>query len=126
MAIRSIDHFVNAIWDWDILNGCFDEKGFIKPTDVDGLVERNGMFLLLEAKSPGFPIKMGQFITQRALIRTGCFTIVNIWGDKNSPEKVQVVHPSEKQEVYDPADLETLRGVVRSWYKWASNQKRAA
>lgn len=96
----------------------------IAPTDLDGLVERNGRFLVLEAKGPGKTVTRGQQITIDALQKNGAFTIVIIWGDQNVPEKLRVITRKKTIE-YDPADLEKLRCVVSKWYSWADQQKAA-
>jgi hypothetical protein len=81
--------FDNALWNWDILNGCFG-TGKIKPTDIDGLVERNGQFLLIEAKGPGVPVKMAQDIVHRNLISLKCFTVIVIWGNPGRPIEIKI------------------------------------
>ena len=51
MTINDPVKFCAGLWDWGILNGCFGDT-LIKPTDIDGFVERNGKFLFFETKSP--------------------------------------------------------------------------
>jgi hypothetical protein len=38
-----------SLWDWTPMNDCFGDSG-IRISDVDGIVERNGCFLLLDGK----------------------------------------------------------------------------
>ena len=70
MTIQSEERFMASLWDWGILKGCFGDSK-IEPTDMDGLVERKGHFLVLEAKQPGVKIKQGQWWTFNALVNTG-------------------------------------------------------
>ena len=61
MTIKNLEAFVENLWDWGFLDECFPGTR-IRVTDIDGLVERNGHFLLIEAKSPGKDIPTGQRI----------------------------------------------------------------
>ncbi len=40
MTIRSKEVFLQGLWDWAVLDGCFGNTR-IRPTDVDGLIERH-------------------------------------------------------------------------------------
>lgn len=122
MTIRNKQNYLDSIWDWSILNGCF--KGKIAPTDIDGLVERNGRFLLLETKSPGVPINTGQQRTHDALLATGVFTVMVIWGNAGQPEKLRVsIQHNGKVAVQEmEADTDVLRDVVRRWFLFADRQ----
>lgn len=123
MTIRNSKLFMDSLWDWGILDGCFGDTR-IKPTDLDGLVERNGNILILEGKSPGKPITKGQeivfnqFLLINKIVGYRVFTIIVIWGTPNEPERIQ-------QWGYTPCDagLEELRRVVSSWFNWASKNR---
>lgn len=116
MTIHRPDLYLESAWDWGILKGCFGTSK-IEPTDVDGLVERNGRFLVLEAKKPGVRIKQGQKITFNALRNTGLFTIVIVWGENSKPQEMLVMYPPPLQPKQGKATLEDLRRVVRWWYE---------
>lgn len=122
MTINNLDAFVGGLWDWGILRGCFGLSR-IQPTDVDGLVEYNGYFLLLEAKRPGVPLKQGQRIMFEALQRTGRFTVVIVWGMQNDPCKLLVMG-SKGEKMIDPADLTAFRTVVAQWYMHAHRHRK--
>ncbi len=110
-TIRNIDTFVHTLWDWACLDGCFGQTR-IKPTDVDGLIERRGKFLLIEAKSPGVTIPTGQSIMFDSLLKTGVFTIIVVWGQSNNPERLQIWGNRPIT-----ANLEIFREKVTQWYK---------
>ncbi len=107
------------MWDWSILNGCFGETR-IAPTDIDGLVERNGTFLYLETKHPNVEIKRGQMLTLLRLVATGFFTVLVIWGERNQPQKIRFMSSAKSCE-FD-ADLDKLRDIVSRWYLWADQR----
>src|SRR5690349_8230975 len=115
MTINNVDRFVANLWDWAILDDCFTGK--IRPTDIDGLVERNGCFLLLEAKSPGVSIGTGQQRTFDALLSKG-FTIIIIWGKPQQPERIRVstMHNGKVVTHEQPANADVLRAMVRRWF----------
>lgn len=123
MTIQRADLFLQGIWDWGVLRGCFGNTK-IEPTDIDGFVERKGRFLVLETKKSGVPVKTGQWWTFNSLVKTGYFTVIVVWGENGSPEEMQVLYPlpllpSEKKK----ADLNDLRRVVAWWFQYAENQK---
>ena len=56
--IRNADDYTASFWDWSIFNNCFGETT-IRMTDVDGMVERKGRFLILETKKPTAEVPPG-------------------------------------------------------------------
>lgn len=120
MTINNIEAFLNGLWDWGILDGCFG--GRIKPTDIDGMVERNGLFLVLEAKSPGTHIPTGQALTFEAMRRKGDTTIFIVWGETDNPGEIQIwtrhkIHDKQK------CDLALLRLCCKRWYDFANRNR---
>lgn len=89
------------------------------PTDVEGFVERNGKFLILETKAPGVQLKLGQMITFRRLIDTGFFTVIIIWGQTNEPEEILTLTTNGENKHQD-ANVGMLRGFVSTWFDWAN------
>ena len=59
MTIKDINGYVRTLWNWDCLVDCFGNSK-IMPSDIDGFVERNGRFLVIETKSPGTELLPGQ------------------------------------------------------------------
>lgn len=116
MTIEDPAAYVAGIWDWGILRGCFG-KTKIEPTDIDGLVERKGQFLLIEAKDSNAHLKAGQLFTFARLYKTGVFTILIVWGKTNSPERIELWN-NGKRKTYKPADLRKLRTIVSWWFRW--------
>jgi hypothetical protein len=122
MTIRNKDMFMDRLWDWAILDGCFGNTK-IKPTDVDGMVERNGYFLLLETKGKNVALNQGQRIYLERLRSTGIFTNLVIWGECGTPNKIFFMGSSGEKTI-DPADLDTLRSIVSQWFEYADKQPR--
>lgn len=116
MSIRNAQYYMEGVWDWGILRGCFGNTK-IEPTDIDGCVERKGRFLYLETKRPGVQIPFGQELTFKSFISDG-HTVLIIWGENNQPESMRLMTPFKTVD-YPNADLETLKTVVSQWFQWA-------
>lgn len=115
----------NSFWDWTPLNECFRGTN-IRVTDIDGFVERNGRFLVIETKKPGDEIPQGQGLTFAALAATGLFTIVIIWGKHNAPEEIGVItRDVKKNRHYKQASMMLLQKIVTEWFAFADNQQPA-
>ena len=122
MTINDALAYVASQWDWACLDGCFGRTR-IKPTDIDGFVERNGRFLVLETKLPGVPIPEGQRITIKRLAETGRFVIYVVWGRPGVPEKI-LAYRDDKEVTIEPATMQALRHLVRCWFAWAERGRR--
>lgn len=120
MTINNADLYMRGVWDWAILDGCFGETR-IKPTDIDGCVERNGHALILETKQPGANIPTGQKIMFSNMAKTGFASVIVIWGDTNSPQEMMLFH-GETIEDRRPVTLDGLRERVSKWFEWANRQ----
>ena len=117
MTIQNPKAYVDGLWDWGVLRGCFGNTK-IEPTDIDGFVERNGKFLILETKDNGVEIKQGQQLTFNALVKTGLFTIIVIWGNPGNPKRIRVI-TSKADRNFKNSSLEQLRDIVSQWFNYA-------
>lgn len=118
MTIENPEAFAKGFWDWAILDGCFGDTK-IKPTDIDGAIERRGWYLLIETKAPGVELKQGQLLFYKGLLDTGRFTILFVWGETNKPEKIWLWTRRSTIE-YDKANISTFRGIVSKWFEFAN------
>ncbi len=120
MTINNIDTYIENLWDWGILNGCFGDTK-IAVTDIDGFVERRGKFLLIETKSIGKEIPNGQKYTFESLMKTGLFTILIVWGTRNTPQRMEL-YTVNATLTYENTNLEKMREIVRKWFVFASKK----
>lgn len=113
--------YVENLWDWGFLRKYLGNFG-IEPTDLDGIIERNGRFLLLEAKSPGAKIPGGQRFMFDNLVKMKCpycdqdinlYEVLVIWGKPNQPEQMQMWRI---QSTPVPASVSAVQKVVGDWY----------
>ena len=120
MTIHEPVLFLDGIWDWSIFDGCFGQTR-IAVTDIDGLVERRGKFLVIEAKSPRTHIPTGQKIMFDALVATGFFSVLVIWGDTNKPVRAMLMNQKGVFD-YSPADVKKCRAIVSAWFQYAEER----
>ena len=113
--IRSVASYVRGLWDWTFLNPCFAPTK-IKVADVDGIVERGGHFLWLEAKPEKYngqhEVTAGQRITHEALARNGAFTVITVWGDTETDLDKRV--PAQHRHNRDDLRAWTAKADIRS------------
>lgn len=69
------------------MEGCFSGK--IRPSDIDGVVERRGHFLILEKKPCGYVFRGGQSILYEALAALPKFTILILRGKGQAVSTMQ-------------------------------------
>jgi hypothetical protein len=122
MTINNPQVFMDSLWDWGCLDTCFDNG--IKVSDLDGIVERRGRFLVLETKSSGVTIPTGQQRMFNAMASSGLFCIMVIWGEPGKPERVRITthNGTRVVSVEKPTDLAGLREMVERWYRFADTR----
>lgn len=120
MNIRNPEDYLGSFWDWEVFNKCF-EGTKIRITDVDGLVERNGHFLLLETKRPGVEVPLGQAILFDRICRDPHWLVLVIWGETDQPECWQLWgNPNKKH-----GNLQDLQAFISQWFRYADGKKSA-
>jgi|SRR3990172_10311647 len=115
MTIHDKQIYMDKLWDWGFLDRCF-EPTRIRLTDVDGIVERRGHFLLIEAKSPGKDVPTGQQIMFNHLSAIPNWTILVIWGEAPDQPISCMIWGKEKQI----ASQDTIRQIVSRWFEEAN------
>lgn len=116
MNIRDKAKFADALWDWCILDGCFGDTR-IRPTDIDGFVERRGHFLTLEGKPYGADIPRGQLITLEAVANTGTHSVIVAFGKPGVPKRLRWI--SKGNDITIDGDVDRLRSWVKHWFSSA-------
>jgi len=114
--IRDPQGFLSSFPNWKPLNLAFPGK--VGLTDLDGIVERKGQFLIIEKKQKGAYVKpfSGQTRTLKALHALGCFTVVYLFGDETDPSAMAVIHPGSVFKI-DPVEC-TYRDVIKTLETW--------
>ena len=123
MTINDPEMFCKSLWDWSCLDGCFGQTK-IKPTDMDGYVERHGYFIGFETKLPNVPIPDGQNITFEKLVSSGYWTVLIAWGNPGNPIELEL-RTRWKTMHYQNTNLDKMRELVSKWFDWVDNQTAA-
>lgn len=111
--LRDRDNYRDGAWDWEFLNSCFNWG--IRPTDIDGFVERNGYCLYFEAKRASEALKGGQKRALAHLARQPKNTVLVIYGDPNKPVAMEHLGYGEKVAATEADIIE----FVSAWYAMA-------
>lgn len=125
MTIKDMEKFTSSLWDWKFLDNCFQGTK-IKVSDIDGIVERKGQFLILECKSPNVELPAGQKIMFDNMAKTGLFTVIVVWGEKNKPERMKILRKTKKGDFFEKDYKITekeLRQAVGQWYELANKEQ---
>ena len=126
MTIRDPNAYLRRILDFSLYDDVFSHGiGF---TDIDGAVERNGIFLILEDKSLDATIPQGQLVFYKQLHRLGQGKILIIFQygrTTDKPEYIRVIFTnrfgSPELSRLIPCNLDLLREVIRQWYNAADS-----
>lgn len=118
--IRNLDNFMKSLWPWDIFNKCFGRG--IRFSDIDGIVERKGQFLVVEGKSSGAPIPKGQLTMFKEMVATDRFTILILWGNPGEPEEYEVFGKINLPK--SKCNSKKIDEFIKGWYNWADRRKR--
>jgi hypothetical protein len=111
--------YLNTMWDWSPYNDCFGDSG-IRISDIDGIVERNNHFLLLDGKRVGRrgqrDMPDGQRKLYRRVARSG-WTVMVFHGQP--PTDVAYVRrwlPGGEFVQERPCDLADLHDLIAGWF----------
>ena len=115
-------------FDWDFLLPAF--KGTkITPMDLDAVIERRGHVLILETKSPGKDVPMGQRITLETLVKIGAgkIKVYFIYG-KNAAEiegfeEWYYLGNKVIKSEYINCDSNYIINMVSAWHNCANTMK---
>jgi hypothetical protein len=121
VTIRDADQYLAGVWEWTALDRCFSDN--IRVSDLDGIVERAGYFLVIEGKKPGQDVPTGQMRMFEAMRQTGLFTIAIVWGEAgiNRMPQVQDMRTATRHSWADrqASSNEGFSNFVRRWFQWA-------
>lgn len=100
----------NSFWSFEMFDSVLPgREGF---TDLDGITEKNGNFLVLEFKIEGAPIPKGQRILFDALAALPQFNVIVVWGPTDYPKQAMIWgHHDFPVE----CDKDRLQSWIRRW-----------
>lgn len=115
MTINSAHRYLQNLWDWAILDGCFGQSR-IRPMDIDGYIERYGRKLFIETKAPGVKLSPAQFMALHSLVDDGHAVLI-LWGHRDQPERIRLMTP--RCDFTEDGNLDRVREIVNAWFQWA-------
>jgi hypothetical protein len=111
--------------DYEDLLGLIPSNPKFLPSNVDGIAERNGKFLIMEWKRPFERVSKGQEFLLKALAKTPNFVVIIIIGDTDNGmniEKFYYLQPVGKNVLIGTSTQE-FKDYYTFWYEWATNGK---
>jgi hypothetical protein len=121
MSIRDPVKFMEGHWDWKFIDDVL--PGRMKVSDIDGIIEKNRHFLVLEGKKPKIEIPLGQKIMLEALWKTGNCTVVYLWGEHSFVEEMEVLYPNGSRSKKKAADIQTVQKFIKWWINKVEGEK---
>lgn len=103
--------------DWSVLN---DALAPCKLTDIDGMCERRGKFLVVEWKRPGGSVERAQELALSRLNKLDDFTVAIVHGLINPMEPKAYREPGGKDK---PTSLGDFQDFVADWKRRADQGK---
>lgn len=104
---------------WDFLKGAFGPT--IMPMDFDAVVERNGRFLVIETKhSEEVVVPYGQKRSLRALVKTGFFSVMILYGKTPQTITSYIVWHGDCEKVVNHANAEMVYEQCANWYRYVN------
>lgn len=119
--IRNREQFAKALWDWDFLNECW--SGRIRPTDIDGAIERNGYFLFLEGKPKDGALTRGQEILFKILTREFLKSeVLILYGEPGMPIEYQIFYRGQAGP-RKQCDRREIIAFCKAWFNAVDSQE---
>jgi hypothetical protein len=112
--------------DYGDFKGVIESNPAFLPSNVDGIAERNGHFLIMEWKRPGEKMSEGQKILLKALAATPKFMVVIIYGNTDNETIIDsywLLTP-EGKPVKTGVGFESFKQFYRQWYELADGHKK--
>ena len=103
--------------DYGDFKGLIPKNPNFVPSNIDGIVERNGKFLVMEWKRPNEKVSIGQQILLKALSSKPGFTCVVINGNTDTTTEVNKFYKvTPKGCVYLGQGFDAFKEYYLEWY----------
>lgn len=93
------------------------------PSNVDGICERKGKFLVMEWKRPKERVSKGQEILLKAMAKMSNFIVVIIYGDTDFDTQIDKFYLVNQNGSCSHIGngFESFKAYYQQWYEWADN-----
>jgi len=112
--------------DYAEFKGLISTNPAFVPSNVDGIAERNGHFLIMEWKRPGEKVSDGQKRLLQALAATPKFMVVVIIGDTDNGTNIQEFwqYTTDGKPFKSGLGFGSFKECYKLWYELANGDKR--
>ena len=124
--VRSMRNPNPAVVDYGELIGLIPNNPKFSQSDIDGICERNGHFLIMEWKRPGEQVSKGQKILLKALAANPKFIVIVVIGHTDENMFVQEFYqytPDGKAFLVGKG-VNSFKEFYKQWYELADGYKR--
>ena len=96
------------------------------PSDLDGIAERNGHFLIMEWKRPAEKVSEGQKRLLQALAANSRFMVVIIYGNTDNGTQIDSYWQltTDGKPFKAGVGFESFKQWYRDWYDYANGDKK--
>jgi len=111
--------------DYAEFKGLIPANPAFVPSNVDGIAERNGHFLIMEWKRPGEKVSEGQKRLLQALAATPKFMVVVIIGDTDNGTNIQEFwqYTTDGKPFKSGIGFGSFKEWYKLWYEIADGHK---
>jgi len=122
-AMRSL---VASHVDYGDFLGLIPQNPQFCPSDLDGIAERNGHFLIMEWKRPGEKASEGQKRLLKALAANPKFMVVVIIGNTDNGTNIDEFwqYAADGKVFKAGIGFESFKSFYRLWYDYADGDKK--
>ena len=109
--------------DFTELQGVIKSNPKLLPSNVDGIIERNGHFLVMEWKRLNESMNEGQKILLRSLSNTPKMIVLLIEGDTDNGMNVSKIYKIQNDKLIAKGHcLDDLKWLIQIWYDHANKR----
>ena len=107
--------------DYADFKGIIPSNPLFLPSNVDGICERNGHFLIMEWKRPDEKVSKGQEILLKALAENPRFIVTIIIGNTDNGTQIDKYFTVgiDGKCALAGVGFEQFKAFYRQWYEWA-------
>lgn len=122
-AMRSL---IASHVDYGDFVGLIPQNPHFCPSDLDGIAERNGHFLVMEWKRPGEKMSEGQKRLLAALASNTRFMVVVVIGNTDNGTNIQEFwqYTQDGKPFKAGVGFESFKEFYRMWYELADGYKK--
>ena len=112
--------------DYGDFKGLIESNPAFLPSNVDGIAERNGHFLIMEWKRPGEKMSEGQKRMLQALAASPKFIVVVIIGDTDNGTNIQEFwqYTADGKPFKSGIGFGSFKEFYKLWYEFANGNQR--